>query len=103
MPYGIQLIRAQGSSLRATDRGARPSALLCSWYVIPRAGPHGADLLDQIVERFVAGVGVELRGFDDEERRRVVVKEEVMVGLVQFAEILIVRLKVNRFGVHAAA
>ena len=46
--------------------------------VVAGARSHAGDLLDQIVERLVAGLRVELRGLDDQERRGVVVKEEMM-------------------------
>src|SRR5258706_148956 len=38
-------------------------------HVVPRAWPHAANLPDQIVQRFVARLRIELRRFDDEERR----------------------------------
>src|SRR5437870_4219111 len=46
--------------------------------VVLRARSHQANLPDQIVERLVARFRVELRGFDDEQRRGGVVKEKMM-------------------------
>ena len=60
---------------------------------------HLPDLLDQIVERLVARLGIELRGFDDEQRRRVVMKEEVVVCLVQFPQVVVVGLQRDGFRV----
>src|SRR5262245_15269469 len=64
-----QAMNAQLSSFRAR-------------HVVAGAGTHRANLLDQVVERFVARVGVELRGLDHQQRRGVVVEEEMMVRLV---------------------
>ena len=61
-----------------------------------------ADLLDQIVERLVAGVRIELRGLDDEQRRGVVVKEEMVVRLVQLPQVVVVGLERDGFGVASA-
>src|SRR5204863_8114280 len=58
-----------------------------SRHVVPRARPHRAKLLDQIVDGFVAGIGIELRLLDEEQRLGVVVEEEAMVRLVQFLQI----------------
>src|SRR5438445_750026 len=64
---------------------------------------HRTDLLDEVVERLVAGVRVELRRLDDEQRRRVVVEKKMMVRLVQFAQVPVVGLQRDRFGIEAAA
>ena len=50
---------------------------------------HRPDLPDQIVERLVARLQVDLRRLDDEQRRGRVVEEEVLVGLVQLAEVVV--------------
>src|SRR5438034_1263486 len=103
--------------LMATYRGCpqrlamshQPSAMACSPQstrardVVPRAGAHRANLLREIVERLVARVGVELRCLDDEQRRAVVVKEEVVVRLVQLAHVVVVGLQGDGFRVHAPA
>src|SRR6266567_4698764 len=44
-----------------------------SWHVILRPRSHDSELFDQLFERLVAGARVELRRFDNEQRRRVVV------------------------------
>src|SRR4051794_36435694 len=59
------------------------------WHVVARSLTHGADLALQVGERLFAPGQVELGGFDDQQRRRAVMKEEVVVGLVQFAQIAI--------------
>jgi hypothetical protein len=48
------------------------------------------DLLHEIVECLIAHVGIELRRLDHQQRCRVVMKEEVMIRLVQFPEIFFV-------------
>ena len=45
---------------------------------------------DQLVERGIVGFGIELRRLDDEQRRDGVVEEEVLVGLVQLAQVVLV-------------
>src|SRR5687768_8385896 len=62
-------------SVWAIPRGLRAG------YVVACASAHRPDLPDEVVERLVASVEIELRGFDNEERRGRVVKEEVLVGL----------------------
>src|SRR4051812_29064778 len=54
-------------------------------HVVAGSRAHPAYLTDEVVDRFLAGVDVELRGFDDEQRRGGVVEEEVLVRLVQLA------------------
>src|SRR4051812_19844882 len=58
--------------------------------VVARPASHAAQLLHEIVNRVVSPRRVELRGLDHEQRRGVVVKEEVVVGLVQLTHVLVV-------------
>src|SRR3954471_8880240 len=49
-------------------------------HVVARPLAHPVQLLHQVVERVVAPGQVELRCFDHEQRRGVVVEEEMVVG-----------------------
>ena len=71
-------------------------------HVVPRALAHAPDLPLEIVERLVAPRQIELRRLDDEQRRGGVVEEEVVVGLVQLAHVLVVERR-ERPGSRARA
>src|SRR5262245_43432937 len=71
-------------------------------YVVTRARGHLLNLPDEVVHGILADVPVELRGLDDEERRGVVMEEEVMIGLVQFLQIVGIWLEPVAFGIPAA-
>ena len=81
---------------------APPPTLSGARDVIARPRAHLFDLAQQIVERLVAHVGVELRRLDDEQGRRVVVEEIVVVCLVQLLEVLGVRFEGVAFGIVAS-
>src|SRR6185436_10642171 len=70
-------------------------------YVVAGAGAHLRNLLHQIVEGFVAGVGVELGGFDDQQGRGVVVEEKMRVSLVERLQVLRIRKESVRLRVLA--
>src|SRR5688572_1364765 len=81
--------RCYSLSLESLQPFSRPR------HVISRPSFHRPDLANEIVERLLTGVEIEVRSFDDQERRRAVVKEEVLVRLVQLPDVLrsgIVRL-----------
>ena len=59
-------------------------------HVVPRALAHRPHLALEVGERVVAPGQIELRGFDDQQRRGAVVKEEVVVRLVQLPDVLVV-------------
>ena len=69
------------------ERDSRPRDVYC----VPAA--HGVDLPNQIVERIVAAGEIELRRLHDEQWRGRVVKEEVLIGLVQLAQVILARLE----------
>src|ERR1700704_6403883 len=73
--------------LRASVCILHLNVALRAWHVIPRAPVETPDLAYEIVHGLVAGLQIELRGFNDEERRRGIMKEEVLVGLVQLADV----------------
>src|SRR5437667_3012039 len=52
----------QGPQGQRTDQGRRTKdhGLFRPWYVITCSRPHAADLFDQIVERFLASLRIEL-------------------------------------------
>ena len=62
--------------------------LLRPRHVITRPAVHRPDLSDQVVHCLITGIEPELRGLHDEERRGGVVKEQVLVGLVELAEVI---------------
>src|SRR5262249_14428408 len=87
------LVTSRTSSRRGEGLLAR------SRHVVLCSRAHGPNLFHQIVERFIARLGIELGGLDHEQRRRVVVEEEMMVRLVQLAQVLRIRLERVRFGI----
>ena len=64
---------------------------LRSRHVVSRPSRHRPQLAEQVLNRVVAPREVDLRGLDDEQGRGGVVEEEVVVGLVQLSEELVVR------------
>src|SRR5690349_12838635 len=57
-------------------------------HVIAGSPVEGADLTNQIVDGLVARLQIYLRGLDDEERGGRIVKEKVLIGLVQLAKVV---------------
>ena len=82
-------VKSQKSKVKVkSGKPPRPrSRLQWSGDVVARAPVQRPDLPEQVVDRGVAGGEVELRGLHDQERRGRVVKEEVLVGLVQLTEV----------------
>ena len=56
--------------------------------------------MSRSIEGFVASGEIQLRGLDDKQGRRGVVKEEVLVGLVEFSQVL--RIGVDRLPLEVA-
>src|SRR5689334_20045647 len=83
-----------GTRQKPPRSGGTASSLLtaaaCPRYVIPRAAAHAVQLLHQVVERVVAPRQVELRRLHYEQRSRRVVEEEMVVRLVQLADVVVV-------------
>src|SRR6266545_851970 len=79
-PTGSRKI-GERQSATANRSGAR--------HVVARALAHRPELPFEIRERLLAPRQIELRGLDDEERRGVVVEEEVVVRLVQLADVVV--------------
>ncbi len=71
-------------------RPSRPSASPLARHVVLRALLHVLDLAQQVLDVLVVPVEVERRGLDDQQGRAGVVEEEMVEGVVEFRDVLLV-------------